>query len=739
MIKRLLFALPLLLLPSLASAQVVNWGDYQDSNQTIYLYFNTVGQDGEPDTLTSGAVEIYEDGSDTPITSAETLTASADSITGFNRLAVDLSDAGFEDGKTYTAILTAGTVDSVSVAGRVVGVFSVGRYASVNVTDGVVEANAVSLPGVIYLDDGGNDSNDGLTPATAKATLAAASTAAGVGGTVIVLPGTWSVAQTLSIDGQTIRGVDKQSCTFTLSTSNSRTITVTGDSVTIDNLIVTNTGSEGGGSNGPVAIYAGGTHNFTVRNCTTTGKKDSIDLRDSFHAKVLDCDVNGTWDCINVGGARNFEIVGNQISCDGSWSDLSVVTSGIAGGTFLGGEPEDNRQVGVIKYNEIRVVTSAARTNDIVGINFGGLADIDGNKIVVIASNGSATGDVFGFSDVAGSQAAFALGRANAIYTDNAGSGDEQHINLAHAESASVVEASAFDASKIVGNVNAPLMPTVVGSTLDVTATGAAGIDWGNVENATTTVDFSGTTVGTAAAIGAGGINASSFDNTTAAALTPERAGYLDELNIGGETLAHTGNASSFKATGFAVAGDAMTLTSGERNSVADAVLDEALSGHTTPGTLGKALGDTASTVATNLDAKVSEAGGGGGLTIPVNQVVVPNSRTWLLKATDDGLKDEEPKTMRVGESKVFAIDFREDLPTNGRLSGVDTIAIESGTSGGVTFADSESDPGVDKTQAKVTITGVTAGTYEIECEVEYQAGAGGGTARGVVTLVVTE
>lgn len=110
--------------------QAVNWGDYQDANQTIYLYFSTTGTDGVAETLTSGAVDIYEDGSTTQITTAETLTASFDSVTGFNQLAVDLNDSGFETGKTYTCILTAGTVDSVSVAGKVVGVFSVGRYAS---------------------------------------------------------------------------------------------------------------------------------------------------------------------------------------------------------------------------------------------------------------------------------------------------------------------------------------------------------------------------------------------------------------------------------------------------------------------------------------------------------------------------------------------------------------------------------------------------------------------------------
>lgn len=39
------------------------------------------------------------------------------------------------------------------------------------------------------------------------------------------------------------------------------------------------------------------------------------------------------------------------------------------------------------------------------------------------------------------------------------------------------------------------LRPTTAGRTLDVTATGAAGIDWGNIENPTTTVDLSGTDI----------------------------------------------------------------------------------------------------------------------------------------------------------------------------------------------------------------------------------------------------
>lgn len=128
--KRIALVLLFALFPAWAHAQVVNWGDFQDSNQTIYLYFNTVGTDGVAETLTSGAIEIYEDGSATQITSAETLDNDFDSVTGFHQVAIDLNDSGFETGKTYTVVLTGGTVDSVSVVGRIVGVFSVGRYAS---------------------------------------------------------------------------------------------------------------------------------------------------------------------------------------------------------------------------------------------------------------------------------------------------------------------------------------------------------------------------------------------------------------------------------------------------------------------------------------------------------------------------------------------------------------------------------------------------------------------------------
>jgi len=60
--------------------------------------------------------------------------------------------------------------------------------------------------------------------------------------------------------------------------------------------------------------------------------------------------------------------------------------------------------------------------------------------------------------------------------------------------------------------VSSRLAPTVSGRTLDVTATGAAGVDWGNVENQSTTVSLSATTI-------AGVINAVSSAAPTSGAV----------------------------------------------------------------------------------------------------------------------------------------------------------------------------------------------------------------------------
>lgn len=72
--------------------------------------------------------------------------------------------------------------------------------------------------------------------------------------------------------------------------------------------------------------------------------------------------------------------------------------------------------------------------------------------------------------------------------------------------------------SSIVGAYGSgltPLQPTTAGRTLDVTATGAAGIDWGNLENPSTSNNLSATSVAAVGSVSTNGITGASLDATS--------------------------------------------------------------------------------------------------------------------------------------------------------------------------------------------------------------------------------
>lgn len=111
---------------------------------TIYHKFTTRAfATGAPTTLAgTPVVSIYEDDSLTQITAGITLTVDFDSVTGLNHLTVVATGGnGFEIDKFYQAVITTGTVDSVSVVGEVVWTFSLGASAAAqdlaNATDGL--------------------------------------------------------------------------------------------------------------------------------------------------------------------------------------------------------------------------------------------------------------------------------------------------------------------------------------------------------------------------------------------------------------------------------------------------------------------------------------------------------------------------------------------------------------------------------------------------------------------------
>jgi hypothetical protein len=99
--------------------------------------------------------------------------------------------------------------------------------------------------------------------------------------------------------------------------------------------------------------------------------------------------------------------------------------------------------------------------------------------------------------------------------------------------------------------------PTVSGRSLDVTAAGEAGIDWANIGSPTTAQTLSG---------------------TSTKALEPTTAGRKLDVSTGGEAGLDWANigapTTTVALTGTTIAASAATLSAGERNAIADALLD---------------------------------------------------------------------------------------------------------------------------------------------------------------------
>jgi hypothetical protein len=160
------------------------------------------------------------------------------------------------------------------------------------------------------------------------------------------------------------------------------------------------------------------------------------------------------------------------------------------------------------------------------------------------------------------------------------------------------------------------------GNTLDVTSTGAAGIDWGNVENQSTSVDLSSTAINLCDTVTTN-TDMRGTDSAILASSAPTNFGDLAITVTTGQITVGTNN----DKTGYSISGTITTLDGLPTVAgISDGVWDEVLSGHLTAGTTGNALnaagaaGDPWSTaipgaygagtagyiVGNNLDAPVS-------------------------------------------------------------------------------------------------------------------------------------
>src|SRR5688572_26294621 len=102
-------------------------GDIRLGDTIDFKFTTRRGDTGAPTTLAgSPAIAAYVGNGTTEITSGVTLTVDFDSRTGLNHVRVVASTGnGFATATDVDIVITAGTVNSVSVVSEVVGCFSI--------------------------------------------------------------------------------------------------------------------------------------------------------------------------------------------------------------------------------------------------------------------------------------------------------------------------------------------------------------------------------------------------------------------------------------------------------------------------------------------------------------------------------------------------------------------------------------------------------------------------------------
>lgn len=161
-------------------------GDY-DAATVIYTHFTLYRPStGAPHTLAgTPAVSVYKDGSTTQSTAGITLTTDFDSVTGLNALTIDTNADGtfYAAGSFFSAVITTGTVDSVSAVGTIVAKFTIRKDSSLKPTTAArtLDVSAGGEAGVDWANVGSPTTAVNLSGTTISTSQAVASVSGAVG------------------------------------------------------------------------------------------------------------------------------------------------------------------------------------------------------------------------------------------------------------------------------------------------------------------------------------------------------------------------------------------------------------------------------------------------------------------------------------------------------------------------------------------------------------------------------
>lgn len=274
----------------------------------------------------------------------------------------------------------------------------------------------------------------------------------------------------------------------------------------------------------------------------------------------------------------------------------------------------------------------------------------------------------------------------SAIATDNATEVSEINAN---GGSGAGAYANTTDALEALSDT--ALKPTVAGRTLDVSATGEAGIDWANVGSPTTVVGLSGTTVKTA---------------TDVEADTQDIQGRLPAALVSGRMDSNVQAMATGVITATAIAADAIgasELAADAVAEIADQVWDEVLSGHLTGGSTGNALNSAGSAgdpwgtavpgayspgsagyiVGNRLDAAVSSRLASASYTAPDNTgIAAVQAKTDLLNFTGTDVKATlDGETVTPANGSITAAVIATDAIDGDAIAASAVAEIQAGLS----------------------------------------------------------
>ena len=146
-------------------------GDFSASTVIDFKFTTFRPSTGAPFTLAgSPVISVYKDDSTTQSTAGVTLTVDFDSVTGLHHVRITTATDGtfYANGGEFECVITAGTVDSVSVVGSCIGRFTLRSQAALYPTTAgnTLDVNANGEAGIDWANVGNPTTTLGLSNTT---------------------------------------------------------------------------------------------------------------------------------------------------------------------------------------------------------------------------------------------------------------------------------------------------------------------------------------------------------------------------------------------------------------------------------------------------------------------------------------------------------------------------------------------------------------------------------------------